>query len=75
MRNNDTTGDGQNQTVSPLPVFWPWGQKYRGWRIENLPAYYRAEVLTWPNLPRDLRGAVMAVSGLNVLAQDEREGR
>ena len=61
--------------VSPLPTFWTWGRKFRGWRISILPAAYRAKALTWKNLPCDLRAALIAVDSFRILEADQQEGR
>ncbi len=61
--------------VCPLPTFWTWGRKFYGRRVDSLPAAYRAEALTWKNLPCDLRAALIAVDSFRILEADQQEGR
>lgn len=61
--------------MSPLPTFWPIKGRFYGNRIDNLPQWYVTLALEWSNLRPELRAALLAVSGLRVLANDQREGR
>lgn len=60
--------------ISPLPTFWNIRGRFYGYRIDNLPQWYVSNALEWPGLRLDLRAALLAVSGLRVLANDQRGG-
>lgn len=61
--------------IGPLPTFWLIKGRFYGSRIDNLPQWYVTLALGWPSLRPELRAALLAVSGLRVLANDQREGR
>lgn len=63
-------------TICPLPIFWPHGPAhFHGTRIDLLPRRFRERVLRQRRASAGALAALRAVDGFETLARDQQEAR